>query len=115
MIIRAQVLPMLQSSPTTIVTGTPPHFLCNELPLLWRGRPFPSMLSRTSLYGSYDIRRVSVAPFGLRRKLQRMFPDKLPHAERPLTRQYAHIIRHPIIAPRAVQVGHRGEMVHKVN
>ena len=50
-----------------------------------------------------------------RGECRRILPDELLHAQRPLPRQREHVVRHPVIASRAVQIGHRREVVYQVN
>jgi len=38
-------------------------------------------------------------------------PDELSHAQRRLPRQREHVVRHPVIASRTMQIGHRRKVV----
>src|ERR1700687_5058030 len=53
--------------------------------------------------------------FCRRGECRRILSDKLLHTQRPLPCQFAHVVRHPVEAPRTVQIGHRREVVHDVN
>ena len=44
-----------------------------------------------------------------------LFSDELLHAQRRLSSQREHVVRHPVIASGAVQIGHRRELVRQVN
>ena len=46
---------------------------------------------------------------------RRILPDELLHTQRRLPRQRKHVVRHPVITSRAVQIGHRHEVIHQVN
>jgi hypothetical protein len=53
--------------------------------------------------------------FSVSGECRRILPDELLHARRPLRGYRLHVVRHPVVSSRAVQIGNRREVVHQVN